>query len=795
MFKTLRSLAKSPLFTVASIATLALGIGANTAVFSVLHSVVLAPLRYPEADRIVALLADNQAKGITGSSVSTEDLREWQNQSHSLYALSGFQYDYSNITKLETPVQVTSGRTTEEYFKVLGVRPFLGRTWEPRDCRPESARVVVIGHSLWTNHFGADPKVIGRSIVVDDKPAEVIGVMPAGFLDFQGVSDLWLPVALDGPEATTRGARSWLAYGRLQPGTSLAQAQAEIRTLASAQAKARPETNDGWTVRASTARDAMVQGIDTGLALLGGAAACLLLITCANVAGLVLARAQSRRREVAIRTALGATRLDLFRQFLGEGLWLGVAGGVLGCVIARLGVPLLVQVLPSWFPRADEIAVNGTTLAITAGISILTGLLFGVLPVFGGKVSNEPIHNLSARGSETPGAGRARAGLMVAEIALSVVLLAGAGLMMRSFLQIRAVSPGIRAEGLSTLVLSLSETRYPDRASRRMYYDALLERVRAVPGLASASLARTTPFTWGTSIGFEINGVPAAPGESNVAFYDAIDADYLRTMGMSLRSGRTFAPTDEANAPRVALISDAMAKKYFPNINPLGQTLRLPDFSDQPTLEIVGIVADVKRLGLTVTTPLQFYLSYKQFPPPFATVMIRAATSDSGTIVKAVQRAIWSVNPDQPIGQAQEMQALVANSVAVPRLSLILFGTFAGVALLLAAVGLYGLIAYSVGARTREIGIRMALGAQTRQVFGMILREGAALVALGLAVGLLASLALSRLMSGLVFGISATDPLSFALVIPVLGAIALAAAALPARRATRIDPNTALRAE
>ncbi len=793
--KTIRSLAKSPLFTLAAVATLALGIGANTAVFSVLHSVVLAPLPYPDADRIVLLPAVNRARGIEDSTVTTTDLNEWRTQATSATAVGGLQFHYYNLTKLPTPLQVTGGRTSDDYFKVLAVKPLLGRGIEPRDCRVGSPPVAVLGHAVWANSFGADPNIIGRTVVADDKPTEIVGVMPAGFRDLYGITDLWVPLALDGPDAGAAGERTWLASARLKPGVPMAQARKEFETLAAAQARSRPEVNGGWTVRLTPAREALVEGVDTGLILLGGAGACLLLITCANVGGLVLARAQARRREVAIRTALGATRLDLVKQFLAEGLVLALAGGTLGAVIARLGVPLLVSVLPGWFPRTDEIAVNGTTLAVTAAVAMLTGILFGLLPVLGRRVPASPGRDLGARGSESGGAGRARAGLMVAEIALSVMLLAGAGLMVRSFLEIRAVPAGIRAVGLTGMVLNLSESRYPDRPARRVFYDAMLERVRAVSGVRDASLTRTTPFSWGSPTQFEIAGRPAAAGESNTALFDSIDPGFLQTMGTPLRAGRPLQPTDEANAPLVILISEAMAKKYFPDTNAIGQTLRLPQALNQPTAEIVGIVGDVKRGGLTAATPLQMYVSYKQIPPAFATLMVRSAGNDPAPLVKAVQKAIWAVNPDQPIGQVINMEALVSNSAGVPRLGLILFGTFAAVALVLAAVGLYGLIAYSVGARTREIGIRMALGAQSREIFRMILREGGVLVGIGLALGLVASLALARLMAGLVFGIAPTDPVSFALVVLVLGLVALAAAALPARRATRIDPNAALRAE
>lgn len=784
-----RSLAKSPLFTLAAVATLALGIGANTAVFSVLHSVVLAPLPYGQADRIVLLPAENRTKKIERGSLTKQDLDQIR-AGRSFAAAAGMYFYYYNITGISAPVQVTAANTSEDYFKVYGVAPALGRTWEPRDFQPGAAPVVVVGHSLWQTRMGGDASVLGKTIQLDDKPFTVVGVMPPRFRDLFGINELWVAA-----QTAEYAQRSWNSLGRLHPQVSLTAARAEVQTLAAGLARSQPATHEGWEIVPALAQHAVVEGIDTGLVLLGGAGVCLLLITCANVGGLVLARAQSRRREVAIRLALGATRADLARQFLGEGLLLAVLGGGLGALLAHLGVPLLVDILPSWFPRSDEIAVNASALTVTALVSTLTGVLFGLLPVLQARNSVDPSRDLAVRTGDAPTAGRARSGLLVAELALSMILLCGAGLMIRSIVEVQNVSPGIRAEGLHAMVLNLSPARYPDRPTRRQFYDALLERMRTVPGLQSVSLSRTTPFTWGISAEVEIDGRAAASGETKTAFFDSVDADYLRTMGMSLKLGRMLQPSDDANAPWVVVINESMSKRYFNGADAIGRTLRLTDVAGKPTVQIVGIVGDVKRNGLVSDTPLQMYISYQQLPPPFATLMLRPDPKSVPAVLQAVQKTIWALQPDQPIGQTIDMAALVASSAGVPRLGMILFAIFAAVALVLAAVGLYGLIAYSVGARTREIGVRMALGANARDIFGLILREGGTLVAIGLGLGLVAALAFARLMSGLVFGISPLDPVSFALVVPVLLAVAFAAAALPARRATRIDPNVALRSE
>ncbi|MBS0660488.1 MAG: ABC transporter permease [Verrucomicrobia bacterium] len=784
-----RSLAKSPLFTLAAVATLALGIGANTAVFSVLHSVVLAPLPYGESDRIVLLPAENRTKKIERGSLTREDLDQFR-AGRSFSAVAGMYFYYYNITGISAPAQVTAANTSEDYFKVYGVAAALGRTWEPRDFQAGAAPAAVIGHSLWQTRMGGDRNVVGKTIQLDDKPYTVVGVMPPRFRDLFGINDLWVA-----SPTTQYAERSWNSLARLKSGVTLTTARAEVETLAAGLARSQPATHEGWTITPVLAQSAVVDGIDTGLLLLGGAGACLLLITCANVGGLVLARAQARRREVAIRLALGATRGDLARQFLGEGLVLAVLGGGLGALLAHLGVPLLVEVLPSWFPRSDEIAVNAAALAVTGVVSTLTGVLFGLLPVLQARRTVDPSRDLAARTGDAPGAGRARSGLLVAELALSVVLLCGAGLMIRSIVEVQQVPAGIRADGLHAMVLNLSPVRYTDRPARRQFFDALLERVRTVPGLQSASLSRTTPFTWGITAEIEIDGRAAEAGETRRAFFDSVDAEYFQTTGMSLKLGRLLQRTDDANAPWVVVINEAMSKRYFNGADAIGRTLRLTDVSGKPTVQIVGIVNDVKRNGLVSDTPLQMYISYQQLPPPFATLMVRPDPKSVPAVLQAVQKAIWSLQPDQPIGQTIDMAALVASSAGVPRLGMILFAIFAAVALALAAVGLYGLIAYSVGARTREIGVRMALGASTRDIFRLIVREGGVLVGIGLAIGLVAALATARLMAGLVFGISPLDPLSFGLVIPVLIGVAFVAAALPARRATKIDPNVALRSE
>ena len=790
----LRSLIRTPLFTIAAIATLALGIGTNTAMFSVVNGVLLAPLRYPDADRVVVIPAQNPSRDEFESSATPVDLLEWREQAPSFEAIAGFQYDYYNLTKLRTPVQVTGGRTTEDFFKVHGVAPALGRTWEPRDCRVESPPVIVIGHSLWKDQLGGGASIIGKSVIVNDIPHEVIGVMPAGFRDLYGGEELWTPIPLNGPEAQIRGARSWTASGRLRPGVTVEGANAEIRTLTAAQEKARPDVNTGWTASVIPARNVLVKDVNRGLLLLWSASTCLLLLTAVNVAGLVLSRAQSRRREIGIRVALGSTRFDLFRLFLVEGLAIALAGGALGAFLAWLGIPLLTQFLPDWFPRTEEIAINGNVLVFTLAVSVAVGIIFALLPALTRDATADPARGLKSVGDDARSR-RLRTALMVGEIALSLVLLSGAGLMFRSFLRIQSVPSGMRTQGLAAFVLNVSETRYPTREARAAYYHALLERVRATPGVAAASLSQTTPFTWGMPYEFEVSGHASPETVKANAYLDSIDAEYFATSGIGLRAGRVFSTRDVAGTPLVMIINEALARKYFGDENPIGQRIVLTQLKDTPTAEIVGVVGDVKRSGLTEATPLQLYLPYEQRAHVFSTIFYRAANGDAATAGKSVERAIWSVNPDQTIGRMLNMDTLAASSATVPRLRFVLLAVFSVLALVLAAVGLYGLIAYAVGTRTREIGIRMALGAQANHVFKLVVAEGARVVGFGIILGVLGTLALSELAAGIVFGVSPRDPVVLILVSMVLGAVGLIAAAIPARRATRIDPNVALRGE
>ncbi len=792
----LRSLLRTPVFTVSAIATLALGIGVNTAVFSVLSSVVFAQLGYPDEKRIVTINAENPAKGARNGNSTPLNVTEWHDSARSFEALAAFRYDYFNVTRSGTPAQVLGGYGTADFFNVFGIPAKLGRTWGAADCRANQGPVAVLGHPFWKSHFAGDAAVIGRTIVINDVPHTVLGVMPEGFKDPFNIEDLWIALPSDGPEASEARSQSWAPLARLRAGVSLAQANAELQQLTAAQALARPDQNAGWTAVALPVLGRVIGDAASGLGLLTGAVGCVLAITCINVAGLVVARAQARRRETAIRSALGASQLALFRQFLAEGLLLSAAGGGLGGLLAWWGVPLIVHgLLPSDFPRASEVHVDGLALGLAAAVALLTGILFGLLPVWDGRTQASTLREFSGQITSGRRTLRLRSGLIVAEIALSVVLLVGAGLMVRTFLNLLGTPSGLRSEGVAALRLNLSEAQQPNAAARTAFYTEMLERVRAVPGVAGASITQTTPFTWANFLIVEPEGRRAESGREIRACLDAVDEQFFGTLQIPLRTGRLFEARDDAGAPLVIIVNEAFARRLFPGENALGKRLRLPDLRGEPTAEIIGVVGDVRRSGLAEEPPLQFYTTYRQRPSSFATLMVRTAGPPVLSLLKPVQAAIWSIDADKPLIVVGELNRLIAKSFALPRMYLLLFGVFSGLALLLSVVGLYGLVAYTVGQRTREIGIRMALGADARRMFGTILGGSARLVVLGLALGLGLTFLLAPLARSLVTAASATDPLVLAAVGLVMGLAAFAASAIPARRATRIDPVQALRAE
>jgi putative ABC transport system permease protein len=793
----LRQLRKSPGFTFVAVLTLALGIGANTAIFTVVNAVLLSPLPYPDSDRLVMINSRNFQENLKNLGFAPAGFREVEKQVTSFEAVGAGRYNYDNLTGIEKPTSLSGGLVTQDYFKVLGEKPLLGRTFTKQDAAGGAKETMVLSYDLWQKQFGGRRDIVGQSVTLNDVPTEVIGVMPRTFKDPFGVASLWRIFPNEGGENAVANARFWSVIGKLKPGISSTTAQAEMTTIAARLAQSDPKFYKGWDSTISPLRDVVVGNYRDGLLLVVGAALLVLLITCANVAGLQFVRASTRQREVAIRLALGASRSAIARSHLIESLLLVTLGGIGGVLVGSWGLDLLLaSISKDWIPRADEISLNTTVLVVTGLTAFVTGIAFGLFPAW--HVTRvDAIDSLrdGSKGSSGLQSVRLRGALVIAQIALTLVLLVCAGLVWKSFAAITRVNPGIQIDNTLSMVLTLSPTRYDTGPKRAEYYKQVLERIGAVPGVESVT--QTMPFTWGIPANFSIYGVPEDAAKLPPAYYDSVSPSYFSTMHIPLIAGRTFVENDNDAAPKVIVLSQSAAKKFFANEDPIGKRLTLPPLRQQPNavvLEVIGVVGDVPRDGLNSVTPYQAYATLNQRGWPFATLLVRSPLPVE-TLSQTIQRAIWEFNPEQTISNISPVRTLVKSSLTQPQLYLTLFSLFALLALLLAAIGLYGLIAYSVAQRTREFGIRYALGAQVGDVLRLVMGQGARLTALGLVLGLLAAAGVARLMETLLFRTKAYDPFVFVGVALVLAVIGLLAALLPALRATKADPVAALRAE
>jgi putative ABC transport system permease protein len=795
----LRQLRKSPGFTFIAVLTLALGIGANTAIFTVVNAVLLSPLPYPDADRLVAVQSRNFQENLKGLGFAPAGFRDVEKQVTSFDGLAAFRYNYDNLTGVEKPTSLTGGLVTQDYFKVLGEKALIGRTFTREDAAANAKPSAVVSYDLWQKQFGGRSDLVGSTITLNDVPHEIIGIMPRTFKDPYNVPSLWRIFPNEGGENAVANARFWAALGRLKPGIPAPTVQAELSTIAGRLAQSDRKFYKGWDLNVSPLRDEVVGNYREGLLLVVGASLLVLLITCANVAGLQFVRASTRQREVAIRLALGASRRAIVRDHLVESFLLVAMGGIGGVLIGSWGLDLLLASLAKdWIPRSDEIALSLPVLLVTGATALLTGIVFGLFPAWH-ATRVEAIDSLrdGSKGSAGLQSVRLRGALVIAQIALTMVLLVCAGLVWKSFAAINRVNPGIQIENTLSMVLTLSPTRYDTGPKRTDYYRQVLERIGAVPGVESVAFTQTMPFTWGIPASFSVLGVPDDVAKLPPAFYDSVSPSYFSTMHIPLIGGRTFAETDNDQAPKVIVLSQSAAQKFFPGENPIGKRLTLPPGRQQTTpavLEVVGVVGDVPRNGLNAVTPYQVYASLNQRGWPFATLLVRSPMP-ADALSKTIQRAIWEFNPEQTISNVMPVRTLVKQTLTQPQLYLTLFSLFAVLALLLAAIGLYGLIAYSVAQRTREFGIRYALGAQVRDVLRLVIGQGARLTGFGLVIGVLAAAGVARLMETLLFRTTAYDPMVFGGVVFLLATIGLLAALLPALRATKADPVAALRAE
>jgi putative ABC transport system permease protein len=799
-------------FTLVAVLTLALGIGANTAIFSVVYGVLLKPLPYRDPDRIVTVTLSFPERGI--DLLRGGDYLDWREQSQSFAQLAGYLIDSVNLTGDGEAERLTLGRVSSGFFPLLDIEPLLGRHFHPEEDKAGGQRVVLLSQGLWRRRFGSDPDIIGKTVTLDGAGFLVVGVMASGirfpgeeklsglFSRQRAVSvDAWAPLALNAAEEATRKRYELISViGRLKPYVTMDQAQADLEVVTRRIEQAHPGMYAGAKVSVSGLSEHTVKDARLALRALWGAVTFVLLIVCGNVANLLFARAVARRKELAVRAALGAGRARLMRQLLTESAILSVLGGSLGLLLAWGGVRWLVSLDPDWIPRAKELGINGAALSFTCLISILTAVIAGLPPALLASrtdLNDELKGGSGAKSSSREGWRLARPTLVVVELALTLALLIGAGLMIKSFLRLRGVDKGFQSGNVLTMTIRLSHTKYPPGSAQRLAYcQDLLARLQTLPGVRSAALTTWLPLSGMTGRGvINIEGRPRwESGKEPVVEFNTVSADYFRTMGMQIRAGRAFNADDRADAPRAVIINETLARRFFPGEAPLGK--RLDSFDPQaPWAAIVGVIADVKHLGLDEEVRPEIYFPFPQTPVYTDPIIAVGAAIEPIRLAAALRSEVAAVDPDQPVYEVMTMERRLADSMALRRNGALLFGVFAAVALIIAAVGVYGVISYSVSQRTHEIGIRMALGAQARDVRTMILRRGLALICIGIAIGLAGAIALSPAMTSLLFEVSGVDPLTIVVIALLLAIVALLACYLPARRATKVDPLVALRNE
>ena len=800
----LRMLAKSPGFTAVAVLTLALGIGANTAIFSLINTVLLRPLPYRNPEQLVNISASDREKGLLGIAVSYTKLQHLEQQARTLESVGAYYSLSMNLVGRGEPEQIIASRVNAAFFHALGVSPAFGRTFLPAEDQPGGANVVVISDTFWHSHFNGDPAVLGRSMSLDGNSTTIVGVLPPTFrFPFQHPEpELWLPrvFEIDGlrPEQLRSGAGFLFIMARLNSGETLARAQAELETINQSYAQAFPGNADSGnlTLTMISLENNLVGNIRPSLIVLLVAVGFVLLIACVNVASLLLARATSREKEVAIRQALGASRGRLARQLLTESLVLSFFGGSLGLIVAAWCLPVLRLVAPGTVPRIEEVRVDGIVLLFSVGLCVLTGVAFGLVPAW--QVTRRDLHDAlkeGGRGSTEGGrGGRARRLMVTAEVAVALMLVTGAGLLIKSFTRLQSVNPGFDSRGVMTFLINLPATRYSTGAQRAEFFRLAVERIHALPNVESAGAVSFLPlagpirYVFFCAEGQVCRGI----GRDPIIALRSATPGFFEAMRIPVLRGRTFAESDIADSQRVCIINQTVADRYFLHQDPIGKIMR--NSREMKPLQIVGVVADVKFSSLGTPRFEEMYLPSPQSPWMAMTIVVRS-NSPQQPLVSAVREKITELDPDLPLTDILPMEKVVSVSVAQPRLLTGLVGVFAGIALLLAAVGIYGVMAYSVAQRSHEMGLRMALGAVPSDIFRLVVSQGMRLVLVGIGIGFFASLMLTRLLSTLLYGTSANDPVTFAAVALVLVGVALAACYIPARRATRVDPLVALRYE
>jgi putative ABC transport system permease protein len=805
---SLRILRHNPAFSAAAIVVLALGIGANTAIFSVVNAVLLRPLPFDAPSRIMQVWhvpPPESFPGLTMFSVSPANYLDWRTQSSSFEQMAAYGFRSFTVGGKERPEEIQAAAVAPDFFPLLRVQPLLGRTFSAEEDRPGQGRVVLLGYQFWRDHFASDRNIVDRSILLDGETYSVVGVMPEAF-QFPSWAKVWVPLAWTNETRAVRGNHNYLVLARLKNGVDIRRAQAELNAISTRLEQLYPEDDKGWGAIIQPLREQLVGDVRPALLILLGAVAFVLLIACANVANLVLAKTLARRKEIAIRTALGATRFAVLRQILAETVLLSVAGGALGFFLARFGITLIVKVLGDRIPRFMVIDLDAPVLAFTLFLSVAAGVLAGLIPSvrFTRADVNEALKQGQSRGSSDARGGKTRRILVISEVALSLVPLIGAGLMIRSLWELRKVPPGFDPHNVLTMTVPLSANRFLSPAGQINFFHDALTRIRALPGVDSAGVIDNLPLNGGGSHQpFSIEGRPTLPmSEQPEVDVRLISPGYARAMHIPVLKGRDFSYADVAGRPGAALISDSLARRFWPNEDPLGRHLTLTFFPGV-VREVVGIVGDVKLDSLDETRPVAtIYVPLAQLTAPpsepwrsFGMTFTVRTNSDPVNSISAVTRAIHEVAPDLPVVDVMIMNDVIAQSVSPQRLNALLLASFAGLALILAAVGIYSVLSYTVRRRIREIGIRIALGASHKDVVRMILADGLKPILVGVTIGLVAALALGRVVSSLIYGVRATDPLTFAAVALLLLMVGIFATLIPAYRATRIEPVRILREE
>jgi putative ABC transport system permease protein len=793
-----RKLRKSPGFALVAITTLALGIGANTAIFSVVNAVLLRPLPFDRPEQLVRVFGTSARRSSFSRPHSYLNFSDLRAQNQTFEAMAAYSGSTSALSGADAPEQIEGVVASGDIFRVLGTKPLLGRLLAPEDERPGGSTAVVISHGLWQRRFGSDPNIVGRVIRLDGREREIVGVTPADFrFDFvTGAADFWRPINPSQSEYQQRGAIFLDAIGRLKPGVSTAQAGADLGVVASRLSEQYQDSNTGIGVRIAPAQEELVGEMRPTLLLLLGAVGFVLLIACANVANLLLARSAGRQREIAVRSALGAWRGRIVRQLLTESVLLAFAGGLLGLLFAVWGVKLLSAFVPEDVPRFGETSIDLRVLVFTLAASVLTGLLFGVAPALQSSrfELNEALKEGGRSNTDGLGRKRVRSLLIVSEVAISLVLLVGAGLLVKSFVKLRNTDPGFDPGNTLTASISLASVRYDTDEKIADFYRRLVERVRAMPGVESAGAVTPLPLSDNSmSFSFSVVGQPPLPpGQRQSASARIVTPDYFRAQRVPLRKGRVFTDDDKAGAPGAIIVNEAFARRYLPGVEPLGQ--RLHASVNDIEGEIVGVVGDIRGASLARPGTPEYYIPEATAAFNDMSLVVRT-TGDPAPLTPALRQAVAEMDKDQPLYEVRTMESLVARSVARQRFSMTLIGVFAALAMVLAAVGVFSVMSSLVAQRTHEIGVRMALGARQRDILSMVVRHGAMLTLVGIATGVVASFVFMRLMSSLLYEVSATDPVIYVGITVLLAAVALLACYVPARRATKVDPLIALRHE